>query len=57
MNDGMQLLGKARPWVVPLGTTKSFFKAFFVKCIHNYKLLLFHVYQLHALIYGLNFIW
>jgi hypothetical protein len=37
--------------------TKSFFWAFFVKYFHNYKLLLFHVYRIHALIYGLKFIW
>jgi hypothetical protein len=38
-------------------TTKSFFWALFVKCFHIYKLLLFHVYHFHALIYGLKFIW
>jgi hypothetical protein len=36
--------------------TKSFFEALVIKFVHNYKLLLFHVYQLHALIYGLHFI-
>ncbi len=38
-------------------TTKSFFGALFVKCFHYDKLLFFHVYQLHTLIYGLKFIW
>jgi hypothetical protein len=34
---------------------KSFSRAFYIKCFHNYELF-FHVYQLHALIYGLKFI-
>jgi hypothetical protein len=34
-------------------TAKSFSWALFVKCFHNYKILFFHVYQFHALIYGL----
>jgi hypothetical protein len=38
-------------------TTKSFFWALFIEFFNNYKLLFFHVYQLHALIYGLKFIW
>ncbi len=36
---------------------KSFFWALFINFFHNYKLLLFHVYQLHPLIYGFKFIW
>ncbi len=36
--------------------TKSFSWALYFKCFHNYELLIFHVYQLHALIYGLKFI-
>jgi hypothetical protein len=43
--------------VKELKTTKLFFGVLFIKCFHNHKLLLFHVYQLHTLIYGLNFIW
>jgi len=35
---------------------KSFSWAIYFKCFHNYKFLFVHVYQLHALIYGLNFI-
>jgi hypothetical protein len=36
--------------------TKSFSWAFYFKCVHNYKLFFPHVYQCHALIYGLKFI-
>jgi hypothetical protein len=32
-----------------------FFGVIFVKCFHYYNFF-FHVYQLHVLIYGLNFI-
>jgi hypothetical protein len=32
-----------------LKIAKSFFWILFIKCIHNYKLLFFHVYQLHVL--------
>jgi hypothetical protein len=35
--------------------TKSFSWALSLKCFHNYKLLFFHVYLLHALIYGLKY--
>jgi hypothetical protein len=58
--------GRTHHWVVPLGTnlknglkTKNsqiIFWAFFIKCLHNYNFLFFHVYQFHALIYGLKFI-
>jgi hypothetical protein len=49
-------LGRTHPWVVPLGTTSRngqeiknnqiCFWAFLIKYFHNYKLLLFHVYQI-----------
>jgi hypothetical protein len=42
--------------VKELKTAKSFSWAFYFKCFYNYTLLFFHVYQLHALIYGLKFI-
>ncbi len=36
-------------------TSKSNFWVLFFKCFHYYKLLIFHVYPLHALINGLKF--
>jgi len=59
---GVVMIGRTHPWVVPLQgmvkepkIAKSFFQALFIKCFHNYNFFL-HAYQLHALIYGLNFI-
>ncbi len=34
--------------------TKSFSQAFYFKCFHKYNFFFFHVYHLHALIYGLQ---
>jgi hypothetical protein len=45
-----------KEWLRNQKQPKSFFWALFVKYFHNYKLLFFHVYRLHALIYGLKFI-
>jgi hypothetical protein len=36
--------------------TKSHSWAFYFKCFHNYNFFSPHVYQFHALIYGLKFI-
>jgi hypothetical protein len=45
-----------KEWLKHKKTTKSIFYVFFVKCFHNYKLLFFHVYQFHVIIYGFKLI-
>jgi hypothetical protein len=62
----VSIKGRTHPWLVQLGTTSRngqgtkndqiIFLGLFVKCFHNY-IFFFHVHKLHALIYGLKFIW
>ncbi len=54
------------PWVAPLAITSrnslknwkwtNHFPRTFLKCFHNFKKKIVHVYPLHALLYGLKFI-
>jgi len=46
-----------KEWLRNKKQPNHFFQALFVKCFHNYKLLFFHVYHLHVLVYDLKFIW
>jgi len=46
-----------KKWLRNQKQPNHFSGPFLKNVFHNYKLLLFHIYPLHVLIYGLNFIW